>query len=100
VAVLGIVFVPSAAQAASTTIVVSEFRTRGPNGSNDEFVEIFNVSNSTIALNGYTLRMSDSSGNTSVLVTLPTFGLLPHRFYLFANVGSQGYSGTTNPNLG
>lgn len=34
-------FVPHA-QAGSTTLVISEFRTRGPNTASDEFIELFN----------------------------------------------------------
>ena len=36
-----------------TDAVISEFRTRGPAGSNDEFVEIFNPSNSVINIGGW-----------------------------------------------
>ncbi|HYV40304.1 MAG TPA: hypothetical protein VEO02_00785, partial [Thermoanaerobaculia bacterium] len=35
---------PSAALAVSTTVVISEFRVRGPNGGSDEFVELYNLS--------------------------------------------------------
>jgi len=97
---LAILSVPASAFAASTTLVISQFRTRGPNGANDEFVDIFNVSNSTINLNGYSIWMSDSSGTTTKLVQVMTnYNLLPQRFYLFVNVGTQGYSGTMGPNL-
>ncbi len=34
----------SAAPSVSTTIVISEFRTRGPSGANDEFIELYNLS--------------------------------------------------------
>jgi MYXO-CTERM domain-containing protein len=95
---LSILFVPAFAHAVSTTLVISEFRTRGPNGANDEFVEIFNISNAAINLNGYSLRSSDSAGNTTLLVQAPAYTLQPKHFYLFANYGTQGYSGTTGPN--
>jgi MYXO-CTERM domain-containing protein len=96
---LTVLFVPAAALAASTTIVISEFRTRGPNGANDEFVELFNVSAATVNIGGYTLMASDSNGVTTVLAQAPpTFTLLSKHFYLFVNVGTQGYSGTTGPN--
>ena len=36
-------FVP-AARASSTSIVISEFRTRGPNGGNDEGIELRDLS--------------------------------------------------------
>ena len=32
------------ARGASSTVVISEFRVRGPNGGSDEFVELYNLS--------------------------------------------------------
>jgi hypothetical protein len=32
----------------SSTVVISEFRTRGPNGGNDEFIELYNLSPSPV----------------------------------------------------
>src|SRR5262249_1760424 len=85
--------------AASTSVLISEFRTRGPNGANDAFGELFHPTNSGINIANWTLMVSDGNGNTSVLKLLPTpSGIAPGRFYLFANNGAQGYSGTTVPN--
>ncbi|HVW24391.1 MAG TPA: lamin tail domain-containing protein [Polyangiaceae bacterium] len=97
---LAILFIPTFAFATSSTLVISEFRTRGPNGANDEFVEIYNVTNGALNIGGFTLRMSDTMGNTTTLATVPANVSLPaKRFYLFANVGTQGYSGSVTPNV-
>ena len=99
--VLAVLLAPAGAFAASTTVLISEFRTRGPNGANDEFIELFNISNATINIGGYAVRMSDSSGNTTLLAQMPaSFSLLPKHFFLLVNVATQGYSGTTTGNLG
>jgi hypothetical protein len=34
---------PASLSAVSTTIVISEFRVRGPSGGSDEFVELYNA---------------------------------------------------------
>src|SRR5687767_11625272 len=48
--------------AVSTTIVISEFRTRGPNGGNDEFIELHNVSNDAVNIGGWKIRGSNNAG--------------------------------------
>ena len=47
--VAGTLLVPASAAGASTDIVISEFRARGPAGGNDEFVEIRNKSAAPVA---------------------------------------------------
>src|SRR5262249_18007872 len=48
-----------------TTLIISEFRLRGPNGANDEFVEIYNYGNDPVNVQtsdgstGYALAASD-----------------------------------------
>jgi hypothetical protein len=92
-------FAPLPALAASTTLVISEFRTRGPNGANDEFIEIFNISNATVNASGFSVMASDSSGTTALLAKLPAnMSILSRHYYLLSNNGTQGYSGTTAPN--
>ena len=74
-------------------IVISEFRTRGPNGANDEFVEIFNKGTVAVDIGGWKLRGSSSSGTITTRMTI-TSGtvLLPGSHFLATNSG--GYSGT------
>lgn len=84
------------ARAASTTVVISEFRTRGPNGANDEFIELHNVTNSPVVIGGMRVSMSDSAGNRTALKTIAAgVTLQPGAFYLLINTSAQGYSGVT-----
>lgn len=45
-------------------VVISEFRTRGPNGGNDEFVELFNVSPVAVDISGWQVWGSNSTGSS------------------------------------
>jgi len=80
-------------------IVISEFRTRGPNGGNDEFVEIYNRSLSPVPIGNWTLRGSNSSGTTGIRATVPGGTMLnPGCHYLFTNSDAAGYSGSVPGN--
>jgi hypothetical protein len=87
------------------TTLISELRTSGPGGTNDDFVEIYNNTNSplTVAASdasaGYGLyKAGATSGDTPVLIgTIPNGTIIPARgHYLF--VGSAyslaNYGGT------
>jgi predicted extracellular nuclease len=92
---------PAAAQSAPPNeIVISEFRTRGPAGGNDEFVELRNRSAGPVDISGWRLQgcASGTPGNPSNRVTVSSDVLLaPGASYLFANDGAGGYSGTVEP---
>ena len=45
-------------------IVISEFRTRGPNGGNDEFIEIFNPTGDSIDISGWKIKRSIACGTS------------------------------------
>jgi len=80
-----------AAQAASTGAVVSEFRTRGPNGGNDEFVEVFNPTAVPIDVSGWKIRGSNATGAISDRVALPAgTTLVPGCYLLIVNTGVVG----------
>lgn len=86
------IYQPAHAQG-STTIVISEFRTRGPAGANDEFVELSNISAAAVDISGYTLRGSNNAGTISVRATVPASTTLsPGGHYLFTNSSTNGYS--------
>src|SRR5215813_6433598 len=83
--------------AGSSTVVISEFRVRGPNGGSDEFVELYNLSGSPVDISGWKLQGSNNAGTVSVRATVPTgrsIGSGCH--YLFTNSSTSGgpYSGT------
>ncbi len=81
--------------AVSTTVVIGEFRTRGPNGGNDEFIELYNLSGSPVDIGGWKVNGSDASGTTGTRATIPSGTILqPYQHYLLTN--SLGYSGSTS----
>ncbi|MDQ6652871.1 MAG: lamin tail domain-containing protein [Acidobacteriota bacterium] len=84
----------------SGQMLISEFRTRGPNGSADEFVEIYNPTTSTINIGGLKIRASNNTGNVSdraAITVGTTLGSGCH--YLVANnTSTTGYSGSVPAN--
>jgi uncharacterized protein len=93
--------VPAVAQSAPPNeVVISEFRTRGPVGGNDEFVELRNRSAAPVDISGWRLQgcASGTPGNPSNRVTVDSDVFLPAGgSYLFANDAAAGYSGTVEP---
>jgi uncharacterized repeat protein (TIGR01451 family) len=81
------------------SVLVSEFRTRGPNGASDEFVEIYNPTTSAVLIGGMKIRASNGSGTISDRVTITAGTMLGSGcHYLIANsTASTGYSGSTTP---
>jgi predicted extracellular nuclease len=82
-------------RASSTTVVISEFRTRGPLGGNDEFIELYNVSSSSVDISGWKISGSNNAGTTSTRVTIGSNVVLdPGCRFLATNSASSGYSGS------
>jgi uncharacterized protein (TIGR03437 family) len=80
-------------------LLISEFRTHGPSGAADEFVEIYNPTTSTLTIGGLKIRASNSSGTIGDRVTITSGTTLgPGCHYLVANSGSTGYSGSVPAN--
>src|SRR5574341_2672801 len=81
---------------AATTIVISEFRTRGPGGASDEFVELYNPTGSSVDISNWEIWGSNGSNppTTNLRVAIsPGTSLSPGQHYLIANSG--GYSNLT-----
>ncbi|MBA4372940.1 MAG: hypothetical protein C0402_08755 [Thermodesulfovibrio sp.] len=77
---------------ASAQPIISEFRLRGPNGANDEFVEIYNnsdVAHTVTAASGTGYAVAASDG--VVRCTIPNGTVIPARGYYLC-VNSVGYS--------
>ncbi|MBK8316553.1 MAG: ExeM/NucH family extracellular endonuclease [Acidobacteria bacterium] len=92
---------PPAARGVSNSIVISEFRVRGPNGAADEFVEIYNLSGSTVNIGGWKINGSNNAGATSTRATVASGVTLgPGCHFLFTNSSASGgpYSGSTPGN--
>ena len=95
--VAGTLLVPVSAAAASTDIVISEFRVRGPNGGNDEFIELRNTASTPVNISDWLVRGSNSSGGVSTRATIDDGTTLqPGGVYLLTNIGTSGgpYSGS------
>jgi hypothetical protein len=78
-------------------LVISEFRVRGPNGANDEFIEIFNNSgadHTVDALSGSGYGIAASNGVTRC--TIPNGTVIPNRGHYLC-VNSVGYSLASYP---
>ncbi len=79
----------------TTHLVISEFRTRGPNGADDEFVELYNPTGGAVNIGGWTVRRSSSCGSTiSTLVTITNGVILqPGQHYLLLSNTNSSLSG-------
>ena len=84
--------VPSPSPTPKPLVVISEFRTRGPNSSSDEFIELYNSSDAAIDIAGWKIRVSSSSGTISTRVTISS-GVVPAKGHFLAT-NSAGYSGS------
>lgn len=84
----------------ANSVVISEFRTRGPAGDNDEFVEIYNPTANAVDISNWVLSVSDSNGTVQSRATVPIGTLLRSgQYYLFAHNGYGVPSGGVSPNL-
>ena len=72
---------PSSSPTPPPPIVISEFRTRGPAGANDEFVELYNNSDSPIDLSGWKIRGSNNAGVMSTRLTINVGTIIPARHH-------------------
>ena len=85
-------------QQVATNIVISEFRFRGPDGGNDEFIEIYNPTSSQVDISDWRIWGSNNSGGTGTspryIFPANTF-LQSGQYYLITNNNATaGYSGT------
>lgn len=86
-------------QAVSTTVVISEFRVRGPNGGNDELIELYNLTNSPINIGGWKINGSNNAGTASTRLTINAGTTIPaHGHFLAVNNAASGYSGSVTGN--
>ncbi len=88
-------------QVAAGQLIISEFRVRGPNGANDEFVEIYNNSGADHTV---TAAVTDGSGdgyavaasNGVARCVIPNGTVIPNRGHYLC-VNSVGYSLASYP---
>jgi len=87
-----------AASTASAQLVISEFRVRGPNGANDEFIEVYNNSGAdhTVAASGTGTGYGVAASNGIVRCSIPNGTVIPN-FGHYLCVNSVGYSLASYP---
>jgi hypothetical protein len=81
---------------AEAQLIISEFRVRGPNGANDEFIEIYNNSGAdhTVAGGGTGYAIAASNGVARCVISNGT--VIPNRGHYLC-VNSVGYSLASYP---
>lgn len=82
----------------STSVVVNQLASRGPNGISDEFIELRNISDVDQDISGWKLEACNTDGTETLLTTMPANTVLEPKgqvgqFFLVAN--SDGYSAAT-----
>ncbi|HSE30932.1 MAG TPA: hypothetical protein VLA93_05105 [Pyrinomonadaceae bacterium] len=85
------------AQVNASTLVISEFRVRGPNGATDEFIEIMNATgadHTVTALSGTGYGVAASDGTTRC--SIPNGTVIPNKGHYLC-VNSVGYSLASYP---
>jgi hypothetical protein len=84
--------------AGGAPLIISEFRTFGPTGTCDEFIEIYNTSNSPYtvqSLGAGSLGFGVAQSNGNVLFTIPNNTTIPARgHYLAVSSGGGGCTGS------
>jgi hypothetical protein len=96
---------PTPACTPPTTLIISEFRLRGPAGPKDEFVEFYNNSDAAITVctadqsTGWALSARKADGSSAVTVFVIPYGtVVPARGHLLAvNNSTGGYSLSNHP---
>lgn len=80
----------------SSTVVISEFRTRGVSGGYDEFVELYNMTGSPVDISGWKIDASNGDGGVATRIVVNPGTTLPAHGHFLAtnNIASGGYSGT------
>jgi len=87
---------PPANVASAGDLVISEFRVRGPNGANDEFIEIANVSGADHTVAGGGTGYGIAASNGVARCVIPNGTVIPNRGHYLC-VNSVGYSLASYP---
>lgn len=71
---------------AHAEIAFSEILWMGSDSSSaDEWIELFNTSEEDIDVTGWSIRYQNSSGNDTLMLTIPEGTIAPHEYFLISN---------------
>jgi len=84
------------AQVAAAQLIISEFRVRGPNGANDEFIELYNNSGADHTVSGGGTGYAVAASNGVARCVVPNGTVIPNRGHYLC-VNSVGYSLASYP---
>jgi hypothetical protein len=84
------------AEAAEAQLIISEFRVRGPNGANDEFIEVYNNSGADHTVAGGGTGYAVAASNGVARCVIPNGTVIPNRGHYLC-VNSVGYSLASYP---
>ena len=87
---------PTVSAPVATTLVISEFRVRGPNGANDEFIEIYNGTGADHTVAGGGTGYAIAASNGVARCVIPNGTVIPNRGHYLC-VNSVGYSLASYP---
>jgi pimeloyl-ACP methyl ester carboxylesterase len=78
----------------SKSVLVSEFRTRGSLGADDEFIELYNSGDTNVDISGWVVSIKQGSVSTpTTLATINSGAVIPARgHYLLRKAGASNYS--------
>ncbi|MDJ0959734.1 MAG: putative Ig domain-containing protein [Acidimicrobiia bacterium] len=77
--------VPCGSPVAADHVVISEFRPRGPNGADDEFVEIFNPTGAPVDISGWKFHITEPGLYRDFHIVPEGVILDPGRYYLLSD---------------
>ena len=78
------------------SLIISEFRVRGPNGANDEFIEIYNATGADHTVAGGGTGYAIAASNGVARCVIPNGTVIPNRGHYLC-VNSVGYSLASYP---
>ena len=78
--------------------VISEVQIHGSN-ANEDFIELYNPTNSVISLNGWQLKLKNSNGTIESVVLISSGSLPSHGFFLWASSKKNDYPATIGADI-
>jgi predicted extracellular nuclease len=93
----GVSYFTTGVSAQAGPVLISEFRFNGPNGTGDEFIELYNNTDTQVSVNGWRIVAPSGTGGGGVVITGPRTSILPRGHLLIApsDYSVSGYPAST-----